>query len=79
MKKIEKYRKMLFYINIPLVIGIPLFVQFGVPELQKKDLSMLYAILHLTDFFFCFNSILIYSIISKVVTCIKYLPEEHKI
>lgn len=35
--------------------------------------------LHLTDFFLCFNSLVIYSTISKLVTGISYLPEEHKI
>jgi hypothetical protein len=33
MKKAETYKKILFYINIPLIIGIPAFVEFGLPEL----------------------------------------------
>lgn len=35
--------------------------------------------LHLMDFFLCFNSIIIYTMVQKMVTCIKYLPEENKI
>lgn len=60
-------------------MGIPVFVEFGLPQMQKKDLSMIYIVLHLTDFFLCFNSLVIYSTISKLVTAISYLPEEHKI
>jgi len=40
---------------------------------------MIYVVLHLTDFFLCFNSLVIYSMISKLVTAISYLPDEHKL
>ena len=32
MKKVRFYKKLLFFVNIPLVCGIPLFVHFGLPE-----------------------------------------------
>lgn len=79
MKKVQRYKKMLFFVNLPLIVGIPAFIEFGLPELQKKDVTMIYTILHLTDFFLCFNSLIIYSVISKLVTAISYLPEENKI
>jgi hypothetical protein len=66
-------------VNIPLIIGIPLFVEFGMPAMEKKDVSIIYVVLHMTDFFLCFNSLIIYTMISKLVTTIKYLPDEHKI
>lgn len=79
MKKAQFYKKMLFFVNIPLVIGIPLFVEFGLSDFQKKDINLIYMVLHLTDFFLCFNSIVIYSLVSKLVTGITYLPDEHKL
>ncbi len=79
MKKVAFYRKILFYFNIPLVIGIPIFVEWGLPGLEKKNASMISLLLTLTDFFLCFNSVIIYSTISKLCTAISYLPEEHKI
>lgn len=73
------YKKLLFFVNIPLILGIPAFVEWGLPALQKKDVNIIYIVLHLTDFFLCFNSLVIYSMISKLVTAISYLPEEHKL
>ena len=79
MKKVNFYRKVLFFFNLPMVFGIPIFVEFGLPSLEKKNASMISMLLTLTDFFLCFNSLIIYSTISKLVTAISYLPEEHKI
>jgi hypothetical protein len=79
LKKVTFYRKILFFFNIPMVIGIPLFVELGLPMLEKKNASMISMLLTLTDFFLCFNSLIIYSTISKLCTAISYLPEEHKI
>jgi hypothetical protein len=79
LKKVQFYKKLLFFVNIPLICGIPIFVQFGLPNLEKKDFNMIYVILNITDFFLCFNSLVIYCMISKIVTGISYLPEEHKI
>lgn len=79
LKKVQFYKKLLFFVNLPLIVGIPVFVEFGLPNIGKKDLNMIYIVLHLTDFFLCFNSLVIYTMISKVVTGISYLPEEHKI
>lgn len=79
LKKVQFYKKLLFFVNLPLVVGIPVFVQFGLPSFEKKDLNLIYMMLNVTDFFLCFNSVIIYSMISKIVTGISYLPEEHKI
>lgn len=79
LKKANNYRRILFYVNLPLIVGIPAFVEWGLPAIQKTDVSILYVVLHLTDFFLCFNSLIIYSTINKLVTAIKYLPDEHKI
>lgn len=78
-KKMHFYKKVLFFFNIPLVIGIPLFTELGLPMLERKNASMISMLLTLTDFFLCFNSLIIYSTISKLCTAISYLPEEHKI
>jgi hypothetical protein len=79
MKKALFYKRMLYYINIPLIVGIPIFVHFGLPVSLTKDINTIYALLHLTDFFICFNSFIMYSFLSKLVTSIIYMPEEHKL
>lgn len=73
------YRKLLFFVNIPMIFGLPLFVEFGLPMMEKKNASLIAVVLHLTDFFLCFNSLIIYSMISKLTTAISLLPEENKI
>ena len=78
-KKMQFYRKLLFFVNIPMILGLPLFVEFGLPMLEKKNASLIAIVLHLTDFFLCFNSLIIYSMISKLTTAISLLPEENKI
>ena len=78
-KKMQFYRKLLFFVNIPMIFGIPMFVEFGLPMLEKKNASLISIVLHLTDFFLCFNSLIIYSMISKLTTAISLLPEENKI
>ena len=78
-EKAMKYKKILFFVNLPLILGIPCYVEWGLPLAQKEDLTLAYTVLHLTDFFLCFNSIIIYSVVSKMVTGIEYLPQEHKV
>ncbi len=62
-----------------MILGLPLFVEFGLPMLEKKNASLIAIVLHLTDFFLCFNSLIIYSMISKLTTAISLLPDENKI
>ena len=31
LKKVDFYKKLLFFVNIPLIVGIPAFVEFGLP------------------------------------------------
>jgi hypothetical protein len=68
MKKAQFYKKILYFVNLPLVIGLPLFSYFGMPDIHTKDINMKLAVLHLADFFFTFNSVIIYSVLSKLVT-----------
>ena len=77
-KKVNFYKKLLFFVNIPLVIGIPIICELGFLD-HKPNVKTIYAFLHLTDFFLCFNSVIIYSTVQKLVTAISYLPESHKI
>jgi hypothetical protein len=62
-----------------MIVGIPVFVEWGLPMLEKKNASLIAIVLHLTDFFLCFNSLIIYSMISKLCTAINYLPDDHKV
>ena len=59
-KKVNFYKKLLFYVNIPLVFAIPLVCELGFFD-HKPNVKTIYAFLHLTDFFLCFNSVIIYS------------------
>jgi len=76
--KVEKYRKLLFFVNFPLLIGIPLYVELG-PLHEKPNFALISMMLHLCDGFLFFNSFLIYSVMKQIVSYIAYMPEEHKI
>ena len=47
--------------------------------IHKETVDKTYIALQMADFFFCFNSIMIYSTIKRVVTCIQYIPGTDKI
>ena len=78
LKKINNYKKLLFFVNIPLIIGIPVLTEFFMDPIHKETVDKTYITLQMADFFFCFNSIIIYTTIKKVVTSIQYLPEKNK-
>ena len=40
-KKMQFYRKVVFFFNLPMVVGIPIFVEWGLPSLEKKNASMI--------------------------------------
>ena len=70
---------MLFYVNVPICIGLPALLQTGIIEASNPaKAEMVSILLGLTDFFFFFNSVLMYTVISSVTKSIHYLPEENK-
>ena len=59
LKKVQFYKKLLLFVNIPAILGIPIFVEMGFLD-HKPNAKTIYAMLHLCDFFLCFNSLIIY-------------------
>ncbi|CDW87124.1 UNKNOWN [Stylonychia lemnae] len=78
LKKIQFYKNILFFVNIPMILGIPALTELGFLD-HKPNAKTIFAILHLTDFFLCFNSIIIYSTLQRLVSAIYYMPQENKI
>jgi len=80
LKKALNYRKLLLYVNVPIMVGIPLFFNFApmaAAATQKADL--LFMVAHTADCFFLLNSILIYNFVKRVVTSIDYNTETGKL
>ena len=78
LKKWQNYRKLLFFVNIPLVFGLPVLLETGFAD-HKEQADRLYVFLQIADFFFAFNSIIIYQTLKRVVYAIHFLPEENKL
>ena len=79
-KKMNNQKKMLFFVNLPIVIGIPIALEGGFLDAEHKEhVDRTYIFLQMVDFFLCFNSVIMYTTLKKVVTMIEYLPAEHKL
>ena len=80
-QKAASYRKILFGINLPLVVGIPAMLESGLLEAcvggGAKYLS-LYKVLTLADCMLFCNSWILYSLLTKIVLEIDYLPASNK-
>ena len=70
LKKINNQKRLLFFVNIPLIFGIPIMTEFFMDPVHKETVDKTYITLQMADFFFCFNSIIMYTTIKKVVSCI---------
>lgn len=81
LKKVNSYRNLLFFINLPLIAIIPFALEsglvFDVVHSEKAD--SLYMVLQSAEFFIFFNSIFIYQTIKRMITRICYLPETDKL
>lgn len=72
-KKVNRYRNLLFYVNVPLMIGIPAFIESGIfLSYYEHKVQQITTLLTVADFFFVLDSLLIYSLIGKIVTSINY-------
>lgn len=68
-KKVNFYKKMLFYVNCPLMVGIPALLHSSLLNgLAASKLENLTYLLTFADAFLFIDSILIYTIINKIVT-----------
>ena len=80
LKKVNRYKSILFYVNFPLIVGIPIVLEGGfLSGMEEAKFDKTYLLLQAADFMLCFNSIFIYSTIKKMASAIHYLPEEHKL
>ena len=79
--KAEVYKKIVLYLNIPVLVSIPLATNFNlIPfTIPAHKAQMVYMLLHGMDVFMFMNSILLWSVISKIVKEISYNPETKKI
>ena len=80
-KKVEAYKKIVLFVNIPILVSIPLatnfnLVPFAIPAAKTQ---LVYMLLHGMDVFLFMNSILLWSVISKIVKEIAYCPESKKL
>ena len=66
---------MLFFVNCPLIVGIPLLIEFGLDPVHKELVDNTYLALTMGDFLLCFNSIMIYSTLKRMVSSIKYIAD----
>ena len=70
----------MFFVNVPLIIGIPFALEGGILDsVHSEKVDRFYIVLQMADFFFAFNSILIYSTLKRVCQTVSYLPESHKL
>ena len=79
LKKMQNNKRMLFFINMPLIVGIPALIEFGLDPIHKELVDNTYLALTMGDFFLCFNSIMIYQTLKRMVSTIHYLPDEDKL
>ena len=78
--KVKTYKRLLFFINLPLIVVIPIALEGGlIDNIHSQSVDGIYIALQLADFFMFFNSVLIYSTLKRVVSAIHYLPEEDKL
>jgi len=63
---------MILYFNVPLVIILPLFAEFGIAESHPKK-ALLTTLLYVSDMFFFSNLVMFYKLISNVVHGISYI------
>ena len=77
-QKAQKMKRMLFGVNVPIMIAIPVSLEFGAFATHAKYTKIM-MLMHLGDTLLFCNSLFMYFLLQKMVSSIKYLPEENKI
>ena len=77
MKKFMLYKKMLIFVNLPIMIAIPLGCEFLIDFTHPKA-NMLYAILYTADTFLFANFFMILGMLKQALVSINYLVNEDK-
>ena len=78
--KVKRNRNILFFINVPIIFGIPILLEGGfLNSVNAEKVDTTYMLLFVADSFLSFNSIIMYSTLKRIVSGISYLPDEHKV
>mmetsp|Transcript_28020 Transcript_28020/g.27050 ORF Transcript_28020/g.27050 Transcript_28020/m.27050 type:complete len:81 (+) Transcript_28020:83-325(+) len=73
LKKALFYKKMLYFVNIPIMIGLPLLFLSGIP-IPATNPQMVMLLCELADMLLFFNSYIIFKVLSQLVVQIDYKP-----
>lgn len=77
---ISRQRKILFFLNVPLMVAIPFFLESGMlASYTIKKANQIYFGLMMCDYIFLINSFLMFNTIKRVVSSIDYYPESNKL
>ena len=76
-KKFKLYKRMLLFVNLPIMIALPLWCEFGIDFTHPKA-NMLYALLYTADTFLFANFFMILNMLKQAVVSINYLTNEDK-
>ena len=80
-KKVQRYKSILMYVNLPLLVLIPFAFESGLilPAEHAAQADNLYMTLMAGDLFLFGNSYMMYSVFRKMVTGVTYLKDEQKV
>ena len=78
-RQVRFYRRLIMLFNVPMMVLIPSYAEFLLPEHLRVSMSAVYLLLYLGDTFLFFNSLMVYSLLRSVVLAIDYLPQEDKL
>mmetsp|Transcript_12710 Transcript_12710/g.21411 ORF Transcript_12710/g.21411 Transcript_12710/m.21411 type:complete len:96 (+) Transcript_12710:241-528(+) len=76
LKKVNNYRRLLFFVNIPMIVGIPFCLETGtiIDKAHAESADSLYLMMQMVDFMLFFNSVIIYSTLKRIVSSVVYVP-----
>lgn len=81
LKKVNFYKKMLLYVNCPLMVAIPTFIHtplFSYYVAAEKAQAMM-ILMSCCDLMLVVDSYLIYAVVSKLATSVIYKPADDKL
>lgn len=77
LKKFNFYKRILVFLNLPLVMVLPIFSEFFLDFTHPKANAM-YALLYTADTFLFINAYMIYKMLKQAIISINYLVNEDK-
>ena len=76
--KVRNYKFLLFGVNLPLCVGIPVCMEYGIlfDKAHAATADKLYLMFTMADFMLFFNSMLIYNTLKTLVSSVEYVPAQ---